>query len=74
MCVYIYVDFPGGTIGKEPTCRCANAGDIRDSSSFPGLGRSPGESMATHSSNIAWRIPWTEEPDGLQSVVSQSRT
>ena len=26
--------------------------------------------MATHSSNLAWRIPWTEEPDGLQSIVS----
>ena len=29
--------------------------------------------MAAHSS-IAWRIPWTEEPGGLQSMVSQSRT
>ena len=27
--------------------------------------------MATHSSIVAWRIPWTEEPDGLQSVGSQ---
>ena len=27
--------------------------------------------MATHSSNLAWRIPWTEEPGGLQSVGSQ---
>ena len=27
--------------------------------------------MATHSSILAWRIPWTEEPGGLQSVVSQ---
>ena len=31
--------FPGGTSGKEPTC---NAGDIRDTSSIPGSGRSPG--------------------------------
>ena len=30
--------------------------------------------MATHSSILAWRIPWTEEPGGLQSVVSQSWT
>ena len=31
--------------------------------------------MATHSSILAWRIPWTEEPGGLQSMVSQkSRT
>ena len=29
------------------------------------------EGMATHSSIIAWRIPWTEEPGGLQSMVSQ---
>ena len=26
------------------------------------------QEMATHSSNLAWRIPWTEEPGGLQSV------
>ena len=30
--------------------------------------------MATHSSILAWRIPWTEEPGGLQSIESQSRT
>ena len=29
------------------------------------------ESMATHSSNIAWRIPWTEEPGGLPSIGLQ---
>ena len=27
--------------------------------------------MATHSSSLAWRIPWTEEPGGLQSTASQ---
>ena len=27
--------------------------------------------MATHSSNLAWKIPWAEEPGGLQSMVSQ---
>ena len=33
------------------------------------------EGMATHSSTLAWRIPWTEEPGGLQSMgVTQSRT
>ena len=32
------------------------------------------EDMATHSSPLAWRIPWTEEPGGLQSMWSQSRT
>ena len=30
--------------------------------------------MATHSSVLAWEIPWTEEPGGLQFVGSQSRT
>ena len=29
------------------------------------------ENMATHSSILAWRIPWTEEPGGLQSMGSQ---
>ena len=29
------------------------------------------EEMATHSSNLAWRIPWTEEPGGLQSKELQ---
>ena len=32
------------------------------------------EGMATHSSILAWRIPWTEEPGGLQSMGSQSQT
>ena len=41
----------------------ANAGDIRDASSIPGS-----EGMATHSSFLAWRIPQTEEPGGLQSI------
>ena len=39
-----------------------------------GLNNPPEESMATHSSILAWRIPWTEEPGGLQSMGSQSRT
>ena len=51
----------------------ANAGDKRDMASVPGSGKSPGvgKEMAAHSSILAWRIPWTEEPDGLQSIVSQ---
>ena len=52
----------------------ANTGDIRGSSSVPGLGRSPGEDMGTHSSIPAWRIPWTEEPGGPQSMASESDT
>ena len=36
------------------------------------VGKSPlEEGMATHSSILAWRIPWTEEPGGLQSIESQ---
>jgi len=39
---------------------------------IPGLGRSPGEGNgSTHSSILAWRIPWTEEPGGLQSMGSR---
>ena len=41
---------------------------------FPGWGDPLEEEMATHSSILAWRIPWTEEPGGLQSTGSQSRT
>ena len=45
-----------------------NAGDI---GSNPGLGRSPEEEMAYHSSILAWESPWMEEPDGLLSLRSQ---
>ena len=49
----------------------ANAGDIRDVvRSLGGEDPLKGET-ATHSSILAWRIPWTEEPGGLQSKVSQ---
>ena len=48
--------FPGGSVVKNPP---ANA---EDTGSIPGLGRSPGEEMATHSSVLAWRVPGTEEP------------
>ena len=42
-----------------------------DESSITGSGRSPGGGRATHSSILAWRIPWTEEPGRLQSMGSQ---
>ena len=51
-----------------------SVGDIRDTGLIPELGRSPEEGMATNSNILAWRIPWTEEPGGLQSVGLQSRT
>ena len=54
-----------GSDGKESAC---NAGDL---GLILGSGRSPGdEKMATHSSILAWKIPWTEEPGGLQSMGS----
>ena len=49
----------------------ASAGALRDAGSIPRWGRSLEEGMATHSSILAWRIPWTEEPSGLQSTGSQ---
>ena len=49
----------------------ANARDKRDASSIPGSGRSLGEEMAIHSSILAWRILWTEEPCRLQFMGSQ---
>ena len=47
----------------------ANAGDVRDAGLIP---EGPlEEEMAPHSSILAWKIPWTEEPGGLQSMVLQ---
>ena len=44
----------------------ASIGDARDTGLTPGLGRAPGVGSGNHSSIVAWRIPWTEEPGGLQ--------
>ena len=49
----------------------ANAEDM---GLIPGTGNSLEEEMATHSSILAWRIPWTEESGSLQSTGSQGRT
>ena len=57
--------FSGGSDSKESA---RNAGDL---GLIPGLGRSFGGDMATHSSILAWRIPWTEEPGRPQSMGSQ---
>ena len=61
--------FPGASSGKEPACHCRRCKVIRVQS----LGREDPleEEMATHSSILAWRIPWTGEPGGLQSTESQ---
>ena len=52
-------------MGKGTAC---DAGDARYMSSIPGSGRAPGGGTATHSNILAWRIPWTEDPGGLQSI------
>ena len=62
------VGFPGGSVVKNLP---ANAGDAGDLGLILGSGTSMEEGIATHSSVLAWRIPWTEEPDGLQSMGSQ---
>ena len=48
-----------------------NAGDMRDPDLIPGLEDSLEEEMVTCSSILAWRIPWTQEPGGLQPTGSQ---
>ena len=50
----------------------ANAGDARDVGSIPGLGRPLGEGSGTHSSVLAWIIPWAEETGQLQSQTQLS--
>ena len=58
--------FPSDSVGKGSACNVGYTGSI------PGSGRSPLETgMATHTSVLAWRIPWTEEPGGPQSMGSQ---
>ena len=52
----------------------ANVGDIRDRVRSLGQEDPLEEGMATHSSILAWRIPWTEKPGGLWSTRSQSQT
>ena len=54
--------FHGGSDNKESAC------NVGDTGSIPGSGRSPAERNGNHPSILAWRIPWTEEPGGLQSM------
>ena len=49
----------------------ANAEDIRDSGSTLGQEDALEEEMVTHSTILAWKIPWTEKPGGLQSMGSK---
>ena len=57
--------FPGGLDGKESVC------NVEDPGSILGQGRPLEKGMATHSSILAWRIPWTEEPGRPQSMGSK---
>ena len=57
--------FPGDSDSKESAC---NAGDL---GLIPGLEDALEKEMATHSSILAWKIPWTEESGRLQSMGSQ---
>ena len=62
----VKMGFPSGARSKETSCQCKRLEKwVR---SIPGSGRSPAGGTATHSSILAWRIPWTEEPGGLQSM------
>ena len=57
--------FPGGSDGKEYTCNVGDLGSISE------LRRSLEKEKTTHSSILTWKIPWTKEPGGLQSMGSQ---
>ena len=59
-------DFPGGSDSKASAY---NAGDL---GLIPGLGNPLEKEMATHSSTLAWKIPWVKKPGRLQSMGSQS--
>ena len=63
--VPLFWDFLGGSDRQESAC---NAGDP---GSIPGSEGPLEKEMAIHSSTLAWKIPWTEEPDRLQSMGSQ---
>jgi len=61
--LFYTLGFSSGS-GVESAC---NAGATADVDSILGWGRPPG-GKATHSSILAWKIPWTDEADGLQSM------
>ena len=61
----------GGTVVKNLP---ANAGDIRDAGSFSRSESSPEGENGNPLQYSCWKIPWTEEPGGLQPMGSQSQT
>ena len=62
--------FTGGSNGEESACSVGDPGSIP----FPGWEDPLEKRIATLSSILAWRIPWTEEPGRRQSMGSQSST
>ena len=60
LCMVLVTGFSSGSVGKESTCNAISGSE-----------RSLEEGMATHSSILAWKIPWTEEAGRLQSIRSQ---
>ena len=60
--------FPGGAEVKNLP---ASVGDARDLGSIPGSGRSPGGGNGSSLQYLAWEIPQTEKPGGMQSMGSQ---
>ena len=72
-CIYTYVYVWVSQVALLVKNMPADAGDTRDMGSVPGLGRFSGGGKG-NSSILALKIPWTEEPGGLQSLVSQSWT
>ena len=65
MSVCIVKNSSGGSGVKNPP---ANAGDTGEASLIPGSGRPPGEGNGNPLQYPCWEIPWTEEPQGLQSM------
>ena len=64
--------FPGGLVLRNLP---VSAGDAGDEGLIPGSGRSPRTGNVTHSSILAWKIPWTKESGRLQSMrLQMSRT
>ena len=61
--VPMLVVFPGGSGGKESAYNAGNP------SSIPGQEDPLEKRMATHSSIVAWRIPWAEEPSRVHAVA-----
>ena len=67
---HVLWSFPGGSVVKNPPAK-----QEMQKTQVQSLGREDPlkEEMATHSSILAWKIPWTEEPGGPQSMGLQGQ-